>query len=128
MTELIVPMTSSPTEAVTSVVPTNQASLTPAELNARVAELARLPSLEYGACRLNEAAALGFSRVHVLDKEVKRLRDENEAQHRANRSGPFKPVEPWPEPVDGAALLDELHATILRFCILPEHSWSWSWS
>ena len=31
----------------------------------------------------------------------------------------FAPVEPWPEPVDGAALLDEIAATVARYIVLP---------
>lgn len=31
----------------------------------------------------------------------------------------FPEVEPWPEPVDGAALLDELAATFLRYVVMP---------
>src|SRR3974390_1370974 len=29
------------------------------------------------------------------------------------------PVEPWPEPVDGSRLLDEIVATLTRFVVLP---------
>lgn len=32
----------------------------------------------------------------------------------------FAPVEPWPEPVNGAALLDELERSLSRFVVLPE--------
>jgi len=32
----------------------------------------------------------------------------------------FKPVEPWPESVDGRALLDELKAFLLCFVVLPK--------
>jgi hypothetical protein len=32
----------------------------------------------------------------------------------------FAAVEPWPEAVDGKALLDELEATLTRFVVLPE--------
>ena len=31
-------------------------------------------------------------------------------------------VEPWPEPVDGAALLDELSGLVSRFVVLPKRA------
>jgi len=34
----------------------------------------------------------------------------------------FRDLEPWPDPVDGATLLDEIVATLLRFLSLPEHA------
>ncbi len=34
----------------------------------------------------------------------------------------FQITEQWDESVDGCALLDLVHKTLLRFCVLPEHS------
>ena len=34
----------------------------------------------------------------------------------------FQITEQWDEPVDGCAVLDLVHKTLLRFCVLPEHS------
>src|SRR5436309_10515364 len=38
--------------------------------------------------------------------------------------GPFAqaPVEPWPEPVDGRVLLDELCQVLKRYVVLPERA------
>jgi hypothetical protein len=33
----------------------------------------------------------------------------------------FEPIEPWPEAVNGAELLDEIASTFKRFVVLPEH-------
>ena len=87
-------------------------------IEAKVAELAKLKLLEYELAREAEAKALGV-RVSVLDKEVEAQRTkppENETQD------PFEAVTPWGELVNGAAFLADIHAAILRFCVLPEHS------
>ena len=34
----------------------------------------------------------------------------------------FEHVEPWPEPVDGGVLLDELAQVMRRFVVLPKHA------
>lgn len=52
MTELIAPAIKPETKAAAIVTPTGRVSLTPAEVNDRVARLARLSSLEYKDCRL----------------------------------------------------------------------------
>ena len=85
---------------------------------ARIAELAQLPRLKYEVIREAEAKALKI-RVSVLDGLVEAARPDG-----GNEEGgdPFEVVEPWPDPVDGAALLDALKSTVERFCVLPEHS------
>jgi putative DNA primase/helicase len=87
-------------------------------VEARIAELSKLKPLDYEQCREAEAKALGI-RVSFLDKTVEASRPVEPEREDAD---PFEAVEPWPEPVNGAALMAELHATILRFCILPDHS------
>ncbi len=53
--------------------------------------------------------------------ELLALRDEPRADGAADAPAlPFPTVEPWPEPVDGAALLAELVATIRRYVVLDE--------
>ena len=88
-------------------------------VEARIIELARLTALDYEPVREAEAKALGL-RVSVLDREVELRRAPRPGD--ADAADPFEAVEPWPAPVDGAALLSELQASILRFCILPDHS------
>lgn len=100
-------------------------TLTPAEvqfnlskIKAKVSELAQLKTLDYEVAREAGAKALGI-RVSVLDKQVQAQRpkdQEDEAQD------PFEAVTPWGDDVDGADLLADIHAAILRFCVLPEHS------
>ncbi|MCP8896368.1 DUF3631 domain-containing protein [Shinella daejeonensis] len=85
---------------------------------ARIAELAQLPRLKYEVCREAEAKALKI-RVSVLDSLVEATRPDGGSEEGGD---PFEAVEPWPDPVDGAALLDALQSTVERFCVLPEHS------
>ena len=84
---------------------------------ARLAEIAKMTPLDYEQAREKLAEELGV-RVSFLDKAVAGARPKPEDE----AADPFEDVEPVVDPVDGAALLAEMQATILRFCILPEHS------
>jgi len=75
--------------------------------------LASLKPLEYDRVRKDQAAALGV-RPGTLDGMVKNARsDESEADRL-----PFAEVEPHPEPIDPAQLLDEVSDTIRLFIVL----------
>lgn len=91
---------------------------TQSQADAKIAELAKLTPLEYEQCREAEAKALCL-RVAFLDKFVDAHRPKAPDQE---DTAPFEEIELWAEPVDGAALLSEIQATILRFSVLPEHS------
>src|SRR5262249_4177105 len=79
-----------------------------------VSRLAKLPKLEYDRQRENAAAYLGV-RVGTLDKEVMRA-----ARSAADRDDlPHWQVEPSPNPVDGATLLDALAQAFRRYIVLP---------
>jgi Protein of unknown function (DUF3631) len=82
-----------------------------------IRELAALPPLEYERIRLKIATDLGI-RVSILDAEVKKMRERGQGPTSASALI-IPDAEPWPEPVDGAALLDELIATFNRFLVLP---------
>jgi len=93
----------------------------PAPDAAAVERLAALSSTDYDRCRDAEAKALGV-RVGTLDKLVAVLRGEAESDTAGQgRAITFEAVEPWPEPVNGADLLDELAALASRHLILPDH-------
>jgi Protein of unknown function (DUF3631)/RepB DNA-primase from phage plasmid len=81
-------------------------------------ELARLSRFEYDRRRKKEAKKLGI-KVDTLDREVAELRAQNAAD---KDFLPHWTVEPWPEQVDGAALLDALRAHFRRYVVLPEHA------
>jgi len=82
----------------------------------RIAGLAKLCRIEYDRIRVAEADALGI-RVSTLDAEVAKLYPSDIGPGLA-----FTDPEPWPETVDGAALLEELHGTIERYVVLPAHA------
>jgi putative DNA primase/helicase len=81
-----------------------------------VARLARLSTLEYDRQREEAAKRLGV-RVGTLDKAVwkKRALADND-----DGALPHWKVEPSPEPVDGAALLNNLRQVFRRFIFLPK--------
>lgn len=84
-----------------------------------IARLAALSPLEYEKVREAEAKRLGF-RVGVLDKEVEALRHQHSAQAISPRM--FPEVDPWPYPVDGAALLHEIVDAVRRFIICDKET------
>src|SRR5262252_305615 len=83
-----------------------------------LAELARLSRFEYDRRRKAEAKRLGIQ-LDTLDREVAKLRAQAASQ---KDFLPHWSVEPWPEHVDGAALLDALRAGFNRYVVLPEHA------
>jgi Protein of unknown function (DUF3631)/RepB DNA-primase N-terminal domain len=81
-------------------------------------ELARLSRFEYDRRRKQEAKKLGI-KLDTLDREVAEVR----AQSAADKDFlPHWTVEPWPEQVNGAALLDALHRHLTRYVVLPVHA------
>ena len=94
----------------------------PVDDDVELERLARLPRLEYERARGAAAKALGV-RSTMLDRLVKAKRTElgldDEEGGKQGRAIAFAEVEPWPEPVDGACLLDELVETIGSYVIMP---------
>jgi hypothetical protein len=81
-----------------------------------IGTLASLDTLEYELQRDTCAAGLGI-RVSALDKLVKGWRAAREGE---NRALPHWNVEPSAEPVDGAALLNNLRQVFRRYVVLPK--------
>ena len=79
-----------------------------------IQRLAALPTHEYERCRKPEAKRLSM-RAPVLDKEVSSARPKDKE---GNDLGLTEP-DPWPEPVDGDALLDNIAQAVRRYLILP---------
>ena len=75
--------------------------------DAKINELAQLSPLDYEKCREKEAKVLG-ARVSVLDKLVDAARPIDAASQILDEV--IETLEPWPEPVDGAALAKTIHA------------------
>ncbi|TVR05824.1 MAG: hypothetical protein EA385_17265, partial [Salinarimonadaceae bacterium] len=92
-------------------------SVEPADEGDDLARLALLSPLDYDRVRDGEAKRRGV-RVSTLDNEVKRLRagaDEEEPSAGSKLDDP----EHWPQPVDGADLLDRLTHAVRKHVILP---------
>jgi putative DNA primase/helicase len=80
-----------------------------------IQRLAKLNAIEYDRIREIEAELLRI-RVATLDKEVAKARDAlgGDAEPLKGRALEFYVPEPWPEPVNGAAVLDDAYAAIKR--------------
>lgn len=114
----------SPTDPATAAPPElDPTEAEPAEDEARtIAALSRLNVLEYDRARAPTAKRLGVS-VTALDQAVKLARKDTAADNLPGKPLHFDIPEPWPERVEGAALLAELDATLRRFCILDPASY-----
>ncbi|MBA2410746.1 MAG: DUF3631 domain-containing protein [Gammaproteobacteria bacterium] len=86
-----------------------------------IARLAAFSPIEYDRVRQSDADRLNV-RVGTLDAEVARLRPQSEPGAEAGAAVLFDELEPWPDPVDGAALLDAIADTMTRHAVLPHHA------
>lgn len=84
----------------------------PGDDDATIQRLIGLSPLQYDRERKDVAKALNV-RPATLDKMVQAARKEKEAATGLT----FDDIEPWPDPVNGADLLSEVAATVLRFII-----------
>lgn len=89
--------------------------------DAEIARLAALNPIQYDRERGAAAKRLGI-RGDTLDKMVRAVRDEPDKGNGGGTALEFAEVEPWPDKVDGAALLDTLVASVRRHLSLPEHA------
>jgi putative DNA primase/helicase len=81
----------------------------------RIAELNALSQIKYAVARNSAARELHIP-VSLLDKLVKGKRPEEDVGQ--GRPISFPVIEPWPEPIDGAKMLDELVAALRRYVVL----------
>ena len=79
--------------------------------------LAALSPAQYDRTRKAEATHLGI-RLETLDTEVAKSRTELDYDDQA-RAAKLPPVEPWPEPVDGAEVLDQVSERFTLHVFLP---------
>jgi putative DNA primase/helicase len=82
-----------------------------------IARLAALTPLEYEKQRKEAADKLEF-RISALDAMVEAARGGN-ASDAQGHTVDLPDIEPWPDPVDGAALLDEVAHDISEYVALP---------
>lgn len=83
--------------------------------------LAALSLLEYDRVRKDEAKRLGV-KIATLDREVEARRPRTEQKAGTGRALVLPEVEPWPESVDGTALLAALVSVIRHHVSLPRHA------
>ena len=83
----------------------------------RIAELAKLDPIAYDRARAEAAKEMGI-RVGLLDRLVRAALGGGTEGQTGHSLVPPAP-EPWPEPVNGAALLTDLAATLRRYVNLP---------
>ena len=84
-----------------------------------IARLAALPELEHERVRKGEARRLGM-RTALLDKLVRNKRSGSDGDHLQGRPIEWNDPVPWPEPVDGAALLTDIAGLIRRYVDMPD--------
>jgi hypothetical protein len=88
--------------------------------DATIERLASLPPLEYERVRQAEAEKLGIKRVSVLDHLVraKRLLSNPAADPLQGVAVTLADVEPWPEPVKGAEVLDQITERLRHYAVM----------
>ena len=87
---------------------------------AEIGRLARLSPAQYERERRPAAKRLGY-RTSILDDLVLAERDNDDALPGLGRPLDLPDPEPWPEPVRGTALLDELTRAIRRYVVADRH-------
>ena len=90
----------------------------PPDEKALIEALARKDQAEYDSVRADVAETLGI-RVGTLDGKVDALRKKMKAEDDKDDPPHWK-VEPWPEPVNGAELLDSIRRVFRRYIVLPK--------
>jgi hypothetical protein len=94
-----------------------------ADDDAELLRLARLPTIEYERARADAAKRLGC-RAAMLDRVVGAKRAELGLDRDDGKQGrpiEFAVPEPWPDPVDGSALLDDLAAALGSYVVMSDH-------
>lgn len=82
-------------------------------------KLAALSPVDYDRCREQVAKSLGI-RIGTLDGEINRRRSVQAAQaEEKEKRGFLTAIEPWEEAVNGAALLDDILASLKTYAVYP---------
>jgi putative DNA primase/helicase len=91
----------------------------PIDADAEIERLMGLSDLEYEQQKKGVAKTLGVS-VSYLDR-LRRAEQANDDDGKQGHAITFPEPEPWPEPVDGAALLNEIATAIRAHVVMPDH-------
>jgi putative DNA primase/helicase len=84
--------------------------------DAEIARLAALSLLEYDRERVTAAKRLGV-RTRILDDLIESRRDRVESSDQG-RALTLPSPDPWPEPIDGAMLLNEMTAGVRQYVVV----------
>jgi putative DNA primase/helicase len=98
-----------------------QPPLSEADSDAEIRRLASLSVLQYARQRDDAAKRLGVG-LGMIDRLVKAERDKTAGAGTQGRPLSFPQIEPWPDPVDGAALLDDLVVAISRHIVMLDYA------
>jgi Protein of unknown function (DUF3631)/Primase C terminal 2 (PriCT-2) len=93
----------------------------PSDDDDEIRRLAGLSVIDYERERKDAAERLNV-RASILDRLVAAERDEFEDDGKQGRILSLPEPEPWPEPVDGAALLAAISANIRRHVVVSDHA------
>ena len=93
-----------------------EAAIATGQRESRLEQLATLSRVEYDRQRAEAAKELGI-RASTLDAEVESRRDDVTDEQNVTLADP----EPWPDEVDGAALLGRMREEFSRYVVLPAH-------
>ena len=91
-----------------------------ADVDAEIKRLAKLSTVDYERERKSASEQLGI-RAAILDRLVQAARPDDD-DGKQGRAISFPEPELWPEPVDGAALLDSVAEAIRKYVVLADHS------
>jgi len=91
--------------------------------DAEIERLAKLTAIEYEHQRKGAADKLGM-RASILDRlvEGERARLNPDVDDLQGSAVSFEEIEPWPEPVDGPTLLDEIAITVRNHVVMSDYS------
>jgi hypothetical protein len=90
-----------------------------------IERLARMRPLDYERARKAAGERLGINRLSLLDSLVKAKRAELGLDGGDDKQGEaieFPSPEPWPDPVDGADLLDEIAKAVRGHVVMIDHA------
>jgi putative DNA primase/helicase len=96
-------------------------SRAPSDDDDEIRRLAGLSVIDYERERKDAAERLNV-RASILDRLVAAERDDFDDDGKQGRILSLPEPEPWPEPVDGAALLGAISANIRRHVVLSDHA------
>jgi predicted DNA-binding protein (UPF0251 family) len=92
-----------------------------AEITAEIERLAKLSVIQYGRERKQGAKKLGIG-VATLDRAVKSARHKNDDTRGQGHPLELPEIKPWPDPVNGSELLDQIVVCLREYLILPSGS------